>query len=387
LEASVDRCAVFVDAGYLFGAATNLLTGSHLRRTLRTDQAAMVDAIRRRAEIETGLPLLRIYWYDAARNRVPDSDQRALANLADIKLRLGNLRKREDGRYSQKGVDADLHADMTGMARNHGAADFILVSGDEDLLRAVDEAQSYGIRLHLWGVDGGGENNQSLELIGAADRRITLDETFLRQFFEVVPDAEEGRAGVEAVVAATLLNGDHADAGSEPTAVDHGPGNGSALLDGGESSEPEGQPVSVGDAGTEPEARPAIPTPAAVAAIAHRPESAAPHAATSSATAVVERDFLRLSDLTTREERYRDSEEDAAHQAATPFEVGRTYGARWRERATTLAVSAVAAQEPQIPRLIDAELLAYAERRGVNTWGPEEIKHAVRNGFWAALRH
>jgi hypothetical protein len=131
----------------------------------------------------------------------------------------------------------------------------------------------------------------------------------------------------------------------------------------------------------------AVPSPAAVAAIAHRPSPALLAPASSASTRPVERDFLRLSDLTTREERYRDSEEDAAHPSATPFEVGRTYGQRWRERATTLAVSAVAALEPQIPRLIDAELLGYAERRGVNTWGPEEIKHAVRSGFWAALRH
>jgi uncharacterized LabA/DUF88 family protein len=210
----MDRCAVFVDAGYLYRAATNLLTGSHLRRTLRTDQAGMVEAFRRRAEIETGLPLLRIYWYDAARNRVPDREQRALANLDDIKLRLGNLRQRDDGRYAQKGVDADLHADMTGLARNHGAADFVLVSGDEDLLRAVDEAQSFGIRLHLWGVDGGSESNQSLELIGAADRRLMLDEVFLRQFLEVVPDPVEGRAGVEAVVAATLAGAPASSNGS-----------------------------------------------------------------------------------------------------------------------------------------------------------------------------
>jgi hypothetical protein len=120
-----------------------------------------------------------------------------------------------------------------------------------------------------------------------------------------------------------------------------------------------------------------------VASRIHRPAGAtdAPPAATSV------REFLRLSDLTTREERYRDDEEDASAAGDNPFDVGRTYGSRWRMRATTLAVDEVRGLEPQIPRLIDAELLAYADRRGVDTWGPEEIKHAVRNGFWAALRH
>jgi uncharacterized LabA/DUF88 family protein len=364
----MDRCAVFVDAGYLFGASTSLLTGSHLRRTLRTDQAAMVRAISARAEEETGMPLLRIYWYDAARNRVPDADQRALANLSDIKLRLGNLRKREDGRYSQKGVDADLHADMTGLARNHGASDFVLVSGDEDLLRAVDEAQSYGIRLHLWGIDGGGENNQSLELIGAADRRIVLDAAFLRRFFDVVPDPDEMRAGVEHVVAATLQGATAAptDAVPAPTAAtdDVVP-------------VPQDEPAA--------DVRP-VPSPAQVAAVAHRPTPALTDADSGPARRPEEREYLRLSDLTTREERYRDAEADAAQHGAAPFEIGRTFGTRWRERATAFAVDGLRGIEPQIPRTIDAELLAYAERRGANTWGPEEIKHAVRNGFWAALR-
>jgi uncharacterized LabA/DUF88 family protein len=372
----MDRCAVFVDAGYLFGASTSLLTGSHLRRTLRTDQAAMVRAISARAEEETGMPLLRIYWYDAARNRVPDADQRALANLSDIKLRLGNLRKREDGRYSQKGVDADLHADMTGLARNHGASDFVLISGDEDLLRAVDEAQSYGIRLHLWGVDGGGENNQSLELIGAADRRIVLDAAFLRRFFDVVPDPGEMRAGVEEVVAATLHGGPHAAAGDTAPVE-------TVSVDSAADSESE----AAGPAPTEqpPAPRP-VPSPAQVAAVAHRPSPALVESDAAPVRRPEEREYLRLSDLTTREERYRDAEADAAQIGQAPFEVGRTFGARWRERATAFAVDGIRGLEPQIPRAIDAELLAYAERRGANTWGPDEIKHAVRNGFWAALR-
>lgn len=386
----MDRCAVFVDAGYLFGASTSLLTGSHLRRTLRNDQAAMVRAISGRAEEETAMPLLRIYWYDAARNRVPDADQRALANLSDIKLRLGNLRKREDGRYSQKGVDADLHADMTGLARNHGASDFVLISGDEDLLRAVDEAQSYGIRLHLWGIDGGGENNQSLELIGAADRRIVLDAAFLRRFFDVVPDPDEMRAGVEEVVAATVHGSTSNGAGSNgagASGADSIPDSPAA------PTQPDDEPPASTDtdvddpvpAGGVPATLPA-PSPARVAAVAHRPSPALLGGDNAPTRSPEEREYLRLSDLTTREERYRDSEADAGQPGAAPFEIGRTFGARWRERATAFAVDGLRGIEPHIPRTIDAELLAYAERRGAKTWGPDEIKHAVRNGFWAALR-
>jgi hypothetical protein len=206
-------------------------------------------------------------------------------------------------------------------------------------------------------VDGGSEANQSLELIGAADRRITLDEAFLRRFFEVVPDADELRAGIEVVAAATFGEG---DASSE------------AADSYGEAGDSHGEAAD----GTPSEP---APTPARIAAMAQRGGVAA-------SAVRPEREYLRLADLTTRAEQYRDAEEDATAGAATPFECGRVYGARWRLRATELAVRGVRDEHPVIPRLIDAELLAYADARGVNTWGPEEIKHAVRNGFWAALR-
>ena len=93
---------------------------------------------------------------------------------------------------------------MTELARNKAAADFVLLTGDEDLLRAVEEVQKYGVRLHLWGVDCPPESsNQSLELIMAADRRRVLDAAFLRALYTVFPDPAELAAGVAEVAAAS----------------------------------------------------------------------------------------------------------------------------------------------------------------------------------------
>ncbi|MEO8107333.1 MAG: NYN domain-containing protein, partial [Actinomycetes bacterium] len=200
----MDRCAVFVDAGYLGESAKVLLTEGSAGRRVRADRPALVTALADLAVKDTGLPLLRLYWYDAAPNRVPFPDQRELGRLSDVKLRLGNLRERDGGRRTQKGVDADLHADMTELARNKAAADFVLLTGDEDLLRAVEEVQKYGVRLHLWGVDSPPESsNQSLELIMAADRRRVLDASFLRALYTVFPDPAELAAKVAEVAAAS----------------------------------------------------------------------------------------------------------------------------------------------------------------------------------------
>ena len=61
----MDRVAVFVDAGYLFAQGSLELCGRKLeRRHVSLDHRALIDALKEFAERTSGLPLLRIYWYD-----------------------------------------------------------------------------------------------------------------------------------------------------------------------------------------------------------------------------------------------------------------------------------------------------------------------------------
>lgn len=368
----MDRCAVFVDAGYLGESAKTLLTEGSPGRRVRADRPSLVEALADLAVKDTGLPLLRLYWYDAAPNRVPFPDQRELGRLTDVKLRLGNLRERDGGRRAQKGVDADLHADMTELARNKAAADFVLLTGDEDLLRAVEEVQKYGVRLHLWGVDSPPESsNQSLELIMAADRRRVLDATFLRALYTVFPDPAELAAGVAEVAAAGEQVG--ADGAGEVAVV----------------AAPAVAPGADADHAH-------VPTPAEIAAL-HKPVAPSKpipsrllFTSTGRSSGYVhgpeEDTLLRLSDVSTREERARDDAEDGAVATATTArEAGHTYGDRWRLRATDEMRAGLVVSKPHIPRRIDAELLGYADARGVDTWHDERAKHDVRDGFWSAI--
>lgn len=340
---------------------------------MRADRPALVAALADLAVKDTGLPLLRLYWYDAAPNRVPFPDQRELGRLTDVKLRLGNLRERDGGRRTQKGVDADLHADMTELARNGAAADFVLLTGDEDLLRAVEEVQKYGVRLHLWGVDSPPESsNQSLELIMAADRRRVLDTDFLRGVYTVFPDPAELAAGVAEVAAAS----DHVHEV------------------GGDASADPGAGAVAGPSGDDLIQH--VPTPAEIAAI-HKPATPSKlvpsrllFTSSGRGSGYVhgpdEDKSLRLSDVSTREERARDDADDRAVTShLTGLDVGRAYGSRWRLRATEELRAGLLAAKPYIPRRIDAELLGYADARGVDTWHDERAKHDVREGFWAAL--
>jgi len=55
------------------------------------------------------LPVLRIDWYDAARGGAPVKDHLAIAELPNVKLRLGRLVER-NGRLEQEGVDSSSSA-------------------------------------------------------------------------------------------------------------------------------------------------------------------------------------------------------------------------------------------------------------------------------------
>src|ERR1700749_1581582 len=173
------RYAVMVDAGYIFAAAGELLLGTSSGRDFRVDAVPLISAISKHAgELVRG-ELLRVYWYDAARDRVPTIDQRVIAQLPQVKLRLGNL----NARGQQKGVDAKIRADMEALARHHAVTDAVLVAGDEDMVPAVEAAQAYGVRVHLWGIDPPYGTNQAERLVWESDTVEILDSSFVRPFF------------------------------------------------------------------------------------------------------------------------------------------------------------------------------------------------------------
>jgi hypothetical protein len=125
----VDRCAVFVDAGWLQGEAARALTGRGDRSGVICDPRGLAPALARLAMEHTDLPLLRIYWYDVA----PDGIRLDVAALPDVKLRL---------------VGAPA-ADLLALARERAIASALVISGDGDLREGVAAAQGLGVRVTL----------------------------------------------------------------------------------------------------------------------------------------------------------------------------------------------------------------------------------------------
>src|SRR6476620_3045370 len=183
------RYAIMVDVGYIYAAAGELLFSSSSRREYRVDTDKLIQALTRQADSQVRGELLRVYWYDAARDRVPTIDQRVIAQMPWVKLRLGNL----NARGQQKGVDAQIRADMEALARHRAITDAILVAGDEDMVPAVEAAQTFGVRIHLWGVEPPYGTNQAERLVWESDTVEELCADFLRPYFsraaQVVPAA------------------------------------------------------------------------------------------------------------------------------------------------------------------------------------------------------
>ncbi|HYZ52081.1 MAG TPA: NYN domain-containing protein [Streptosporangiaceae bacterium] len=178
------RYTVMVDVGYIYAAAGELLFGTSSRRDFRVDAVSLIQGVSKHADELIRGELLRVYWYDAARDRVPTIDQRVIAQMSRVKLRLGNL----NARGQQKGVDAQIRADMEALARHHAITDAVLVAGDEDMVPAVEVAQAYGARVHLWGIEPPYGTNQAERLVWESDTVEILDSSFVRPYFTRQPD-------------------------------------------------------------------------------------------------------------------------------------------------------------------------------------------------------
>jgi len=159
----LDRTAVFVDAGYVFASGARLLTQEKLTRSqLHLDHERVLALLVKLTAELTGLPLLRIYWYDGA-SAGPNAAHQALAYRPNVKLRLGLVNEQ-----GQRGVDSLLVGDLVRLAQHRALADALVWTGDDDIRDGVEQAQELGVRVHLIGIEPA-RDNQAAALVQAAD--------------------------------------------------------------------------------------------------------------------------------------------------------------------------------------------------------------------------
>lgn len=173
----MDRSGIFVDAGYLLAEAGDLCLGTKRRADITCDYTGIHSRLRAFAGEHSGLRTLRTYWYDAAPDGVPTAEHLSIANLPNLKLRLGRLSGGQ-----QKGVDSLIIRDLMTLARERAIATAYLLGGDEDLREGVLAAQDLGVEVVLLGVPSR-QGNQSHSLVREVDENLILDRDVLDEFF------------------------------------------------------------------------------------------------------------------------------------------------------------------------------------------------------------
>ncbi|MEO3793323.1 NYN domain-containing protein [Nonomuraea sp. B10E15] len=186
----MDRCALFVDAGYLLADGAMAVHGTRHREAVSWDYPGLLQLMTGLSRERTGLPLLRCYWYEATveGRRTPEHD--ALADIPGLKLRLSRIRP---GR--REGVDAQVHRDLMTLARNNAICDAVVLSGDEDLTQVVCDAQDLGIRVSVIHIAVEGSWAVSRSLRQECDDLVELGAVHLRQYVSLVSGAAEAANG------------------------------------------------------------------------------------------------------------------------------------------------------------------------------------------------
>ena len=184
----MDRCALFVDAGYVLADGAMAVHGTRHRESVSWNYPSLLQFLGAVARDRSGLPLLRCYWYEATVEGRRSPEHETLADLPGVKLRLGRMRP---GR--REGVESEVHRDLITLARNGAIADALVVSAEEELAQVITEVQDLGVRVILAHIAVDGKWTISRALRQECDDIVELTEAHLRPYVDFVAGAEPVR--------------------------------------------------------------------------------------------------------------------------------------------------------------------------------------------------
>ncbi|WP_028649142.1 NYN domain-containing protein [Nocardiopsis sp. CNT312] len=171
----MDRCALFVDAGYLLADGAMAVHGTRSRDSVSWDYSGLVQFLNEVARDRTGLPLLRCYWYEAVADDRRTQEQDGIADIPGVKFRAARIRP---GR--REGVESYVQRDLTTLARSGVLCDAVVVSGDEDMASVVADVQDLGVRVTVVHVSVEGDWTISRALRRECDDLIEIGAGHLR---------------------------------------------------------------------------------------------------------------------------------------------------------------------------------------------------------------
>ncbi|WP_181038820.1 NYN domain-containing protein [Arthrobacter sp. Y81] len=396
------KSVIFVDAGFLLATGGLRVTGNSLRSAFSVQYKSLVDGIQGFVSERDSRDLLRMYWYDAAKDGLFSDEHKRIGLLPGVKVRLGRMSYNGE----QKGVDLKLGLDLVGVARNRSADVAYLLSGDDDLAEAVEAAQDLGMKVVLLGIENQGHRlgvtAVAEHLALQVDDIATLPQSLLDRCFaksapmtawaiaepsEATADAADrvgavaaaaevpAEADVAAYAAAPVagsasVNGQRSVPGPRPVPRPGAlPGTAGAGGGSGTSVAASGQ-ASPGPAG--PSGRP-VPTPG--------PRRVLPDARPAPAAGAVRREPVY-------------STETGAPAAQSPWfdlvesaeAVAVSLADNWHGSVTQRELNELLAERPLLPPTIDRVLIKdCAAKIGEAKTDLQDIRKAIRAAFWRRL--
>ncbi|MFC4563685.1 NYN domain-containing protein [Nocardiopsis mangrovi] len=180
----MDRCALFVDAGYLLADGAMAVHGTRNRDSVSWDYAGLLQLLNEVARDRTGLPLLRCYWYEATADGRRTQEQDGIADIPGIKFRAARIRP---GR--REGVESYVQRDLTTLAGTGVLCEAVLVSGDEDMAQVVADVQDLGVRVTVVHISVEGNWTISRSLRRECDDLIEIGAGHLRPYVNLLSGA------------------------------------------------------------------------------------------------------------------------------------------------------------------------------------------------------
>ncbi|MBB5075685.1 NYN domain-containing protein [Nonomuraea endophytica] len=381
----MDRCALFVDAGYLLADGAMAVHGTRHREAVAWDYPGLLQLMTNLSRERTGLPLLRCYWYEATveGRRTPEHD--ALADIPGLKLRLSRIRP---GR--REGVDAQVHRDLMTLARNSAICDAVVVSGDEDLAQVVCDAQDLGIRVTVVHITADGGWAVSRTLRQESDDLIEIGGGHLRPYVNLVTGAAEAANGHQPV-----SNGQAAHASLPPSPPPSLP---PAQIPAQPSPPPQPSPAAPASPGNRPPSLPTYtyqpeppsppqqpPSSAPVTGpIQAQPPSAGQYGTPSSYQPSQLGPYTGPQPAPTPTPAATGAATTLADAVKAAHREGHDFGESVARDAPALWLEAVLARKPRMPSDLEARLLQ-GSSLPIDFLLHDEVRHALRRGFWDAL--
>ncbi|MFR0636665.1 NYN domain-containing protein [Arthrobacter sp. LS16] len=329
------QTAIFIDAGFLLSLGGHRAAGTTLRSAFTTHYESLVRGIVQTVKKNTGLTNLRVYWYDASKDGLFTEQHKRIGLIPGVKVRLGRISYNGE----QKGVDLRLALDLVGVARNRAATIAYLVSGDDDLAEAVEEAQDLGMKVVLLGIAKPesrlGVASVAEHLALTADSIETISDQLLDSAFTRVIEWDQNHSKKSATIAKAASNTDE-------------------ILE---------------------DSKPAVPTPAVMA-------QKIPQSSPTESLPPVEIVYTSGSAM----EGYQGSAAYEQKELAAAEDIGGKVAESWLALTTQAEVLELLADKPQLPLEIDRTLLKdCAQVLGEWKTDQQKIRRALRGAFWDYL--